>query len=353
MEKFKLVVEMKSDMKKILVSLESWQSKIINNSEIQCDFILNDNKEGQVLSEELNGINALIFMSKRYINEISLQQAGHLKWIGRFGSGFENVDIDACTEKGILVSNTPQGVRESVSEAILGYMLALSTRFVTFNSLIRKKGFKKKEKYMTDRLYGKTVGIIGFGSIGSRLSELVKPLEMEVLVYDPHIEEQTVKNIGAELVDLDYLLRNSDFVSLNVPLTRETKGMLGLKEFKKMKNTAYFINTCRGGIYRDAKLAEALKRDWLKGAALDVFEDEPDIEDNPLLKVDSKKTILTPHIAGARYNMDAIKIVTDILIDSVLKVKNGYLPQNIINPEAVDIHIPPEKRTPSFRLQNR
>ncbi|MFW5988267.1 MAG: NAD(P)-dependent oxidoreductase [bacterium] len=350
MGKFILTVEMSSEMEEIITGFKTWENKIIKNQEIEIIFNKYNKKDKgkKVSPKELEGIDALIFHSSRKINKNSLNKANKLKWIGRFGSGYENVNISACTNAGVMVSNSPEPLWESVAEVIVGYMIALSIKLTTFNSWIRGHGFKNKEKYMTDRLYKKSLGIIGFGGIGSRVCELVQPFEMEVLVYDPYVEEHKIRQKGAEPVLLDYLLSHSDFISLNVPLTKETKGMLRKNDFKKMKNTAYLINTCRGGIYKDAELAEALEQGWLKGAAVDVFENEPDISGNPLLKLDNDQIILAPHIAGARHNMDAIKKIADIFIESVLKVKNGKLPENIINPDAVKTHIPDEKRTPSF-----
>ena len=345
----KFIVGIEYDMRLIDYSLRNWPEKLNNNPEIEIKFLSKERLSGPVRPEELKDIDVFIFMGKRYVNEKSLQLATDLKWIGRFGAGFENIDISACNQKGILVSNAPQGVSESVAEFILSFMLALSTKLTIFDTLIRKNNsFEGSGKHMTSRLFQKILGIIGFGSIGSRLSELIKPFKMKLLINDPYVDKKTIMHVEAESVDLDYLLRHSDFISLNVPLTQQTKGMLREEDFKKMKRTAYLINTCRGGIYHDADLAKALEEGWLAGVATDVFENEPHVKENLLLKVESHKTVLSPHIAGVSHNLDAINMTTDIITDSILKVKKGELPENILNPNAVDINIPKNKLSPSF-----
>lgn len=344
-KKFNLAIE--TDISKPECGIKLDLDNIKDNSDIGIKFLTEKRKKGVVKPEELIDIDAYILIGKRKITEKTLEKADRLKWIGRFGAGFNNVDIDACSRRGILVSNAPQGVREPVAEMLLAYMTALATNLISMNNLIRKQGFEGRDKKSNFCLYEKKLGIIGFGGIAKRLVELVKPINMNIYIYDPYVDGETVESFGGGKVDLDFLLKNSDFISINVPLTKETQGMLGKKEFKKMKKTAYLINASRGMIYKDTVLAEVLEKKWIAGAAIDVFEDEPYVENNPLLDVDN--AILTPHIAGAGINVDAIKIINDLLVQSVLNIKNNKLPLNILNPEAVEKDIPLDNLSPSFR----
>ncbi|ORC37899.1 hypothetical protein B4O97_02555 [Marispirochaeta aestuarii] len=299
-----------------------------------------------VSSAELSGVDYYILMGHRNVGPATLEGNDRLKWIGRFGAGFENVDIDACNKNGVILSNAPYGIREPVAELVLSYILALTTRLPFFNDYIRESSFRDKGKYMTRCIQGSTVGLIGCGGIGQTVARLVAPFSMRVIAYDPYVDRDAVKKLGVELLSLDEVLKSSDYVSLHVPLTDDTRGMLKEDHFRMMKPSAFFINTSRGGIYSDAVLAGILKEGVVAGAGIDVFEDEPDVDSNPLLKC--RTAIVTPHIAGAANNTDAIRMVMKQNVDSVFHQVEGRLPDSIVNPEVLEGKVPEDKITPSF-----
>jgi len=334
-----------SDFRKPGWICENGLKKIINNHEIEVHFLSKEKKVGNILAEYLENVDAFISLN-RIINQESLQKISKLKWIGRLGAGFDNVDIAACTRHGILVSNAPQGLRESVAESVMGFMLALNCRLKRLDSWIRKYGFENKNGNLRQDIFQKTLGIIGFGGIASRILDLVEPFEMEILIYDPYADVAKIESQGGKKVTLDTLLKQSDYVSINVPLTKDTKGMLNKEKFKMMKKTAFLINTSRGGIYEDKVLAEVLKKEWIAGAGIDVFENEPNVSNNPLLNIEN--AILTPHTAGNSNAINALHKTEEILVNSVINIKNGEMPWNILNPEAVEDDIPKKYLSPSY-----
>lgn len=322
--------------------------RLAARSDFSVRFLASSGKDlGDVVSPaEIKDADVYILMGKRRMDASSFEGLDKLKWIGRFGAGFENVDVGTCTGKGILLSNAPLGIREPVAEMVMAYILALAMRLPFFDKFIRKNGFKGKGSHATGCVQGRTLGLIGAGGIAQTLVRLAAPLGMKILAYDPHADAAALKAEGIELRGLEEVLKAADFLSVHVPLTPETRGMLKEEHFRMMKPTAYFINTSRGGIYPDALLARALKEGWIAGAGVDVFEDEPEVEGNPLLSCET--AILTPHSAGAVNNLDSVGMVMESLVDSVFRIADGELPDSIVNPEASSRSVPREKVTPSF-----
>jgi phosphoglycerate dehydrogenase-like enzyme len=321
-------------------------SSILSDPDIDVSFYKTVADSNPIPPELLKDADTFISVLRPVTAE-SLRDAGRLKWIGRFGAGFDNVDIAACTAKGIFVSNAPQGVWISVPEIIIGYMLSLINKLKIYDAHIRKNGFAGADVYNTRCLHGRTIGIIGFGGIGVNLTAIVKAFSMNVQVHDPFADEKRIASAGAKKVDLDTLLGTSDFVSLNVPLTKSTRGMIGAKELAMMKPSAFLINTSRGFVCDDAALAEAIKNKTIAGAAVDVFGGEPNVSDNPLVRLEADNVILSPHIAGGG-SIDAMTITGEKLSECVTRVKNGLFPINIVNPQASKEPVPPECVTPSF-----
>ncbi len=302
-------------------------------------------------AEELSDVDMLILMGRRRIEASSLDGADRLSWIGRFGAGFDTVNKDACSARGVMLSNAPHGVQQSVAELVMAYIFAQATRLVFFDRYIRKNGFGKKALYSTRCVAAQTLGVLGCGGIAQRLVQLMQPFGMTAVAYDPYADESALAADGIELLSLEDLLKRSDFVSVHVPLTSSTRGMLTEQHFHMMKPTAHFINTSRGGIYSDAVLARVLNDGVIAGAAVDVFEREPDVEGNPLLACE--RAIVTPHVAGTANNIDAIAMVMASLVDSVFNIADGELPGSIVNPESVAGDIPPQKLSTSFTSTSR
>jgi D-3-phosphoglycerate dehydrogenase / 2-oxoglutarate reductase len=259
-----------------------------------------------------------------------LRRAPNLLIVSSNGAGFDPVDVDACTAAGVLVVNQSGGNAHSVAEHALGMMLTLSKRILEADRMLRREPNVNRNALIGNEMQGKTIGIIGIGNVGRRLAELCKGLfGMKVLAYDPYVSAADVTARGGEKVELDDLLRRSDFVSINCPLTKDNRGMIGAREFALMRPHAYFITTARGFIHDEAALFEALRDKKIAGAGLDVWSKEPPPADHPLLQFDN--VLASPHTAGvtkeARANMG--RIAAEQMLDTL----DGKRPPRIINPE--------------------
>jgi len=211
------------------------------------------------------------------------------------GAGYDTVDLKACTERGVLVVNQSGGNAEAVAEHVVGMMLALVKRFNETDRALRAGTITSRAGYIGREAYGKTIGIVGLGNVGKRVAELCRVLfHMQVLAYDPYLSAEVIRGRGAEKVELDDLLRRSDFVSINCPLTGESRKLIGAREYALMKPGAYFITTARGSIHDEDALEAALRDKKIAGAGLDTFDVEPLPLDHPLRKMDN--VVLTPHL---------------------------------------------------------
>lgn len=247
------------------------------------------------LAAAIGFYDALIVRGRTRVTGEVIEAGRRLKVIARAGAGLDNIDLEAAERKGIAVINAGESVAVAVAELTLGLMLSLA-RSIPHAHFSVKEGRWEKHSFVGIQLQGKTLGIIGFGRIGKALAKRALALEMKVIAFDPFIPREEAVSLGVTLVPLEELLRNSDFVSIHVPLTPRTRGMIGWKELSLMKPSAYLINTARGGIVDEAALARALEEGRIAGAALDVFENEPPLN-SPLLKSD--KVIFTPHIGAS------------------------------------------------------
>lgn len=248
--------------------------------------------------------------------------------IARHGVGVDNIDLQAATEKRIVVTYTPSANAESVAEHTIGLILALSRHIVDAHLLMRSGGWARLE-FIGIELKGKILGIIGLGSIGSRVAEMAKTFGMRVLAYDPFIDKSKADRLGVELKSLEDVLKESDFVSIHASLTSETRGLIGEREFRLMKSTAFLINTARGAIVDEEALVKALKEKWIAGAALDVYTEEPLPKEHPLRKLEN--VILTPHIAS--YTYEAIRKTDEMVLEALETFFGGGKPKWIANPE--------------------
>jgi D-3-phosphoglycerate dehydrogenase len=264
-----------------------------------------------------------------------LRRAPNLLIVSSNGAGFDPVDVDACTRAGVLVVNQSGGNAHSVAEHALGMLLTLSKRIIEADRVLRRDPNVNRNALIGTEAGGKTVGIVGLGNVGRRIAELCKGLlGMKVLAYDPYLTAAEMATRGGEKVELDDLLRRSDYVSISCPLTKESRGMIGAKQFALMQPHAYFITTARGFIHDEAALAEALRHKLIAGAGLDVWAKEPPPPDHPLLQFDN--VLASPHTAGvtkeARANMG--KIAAEQMLDAL----DGKRPPRIINPEVWSVY---------------
>lgn len=223
----------------------------------------------------------------------SFEGSEQLISIHRVGVGYEKIDLAAATDAGVMLCITPKSNTRPMALTVLTYLLALAMRIRTMDKLTREGRWQERTNYYGVGLTGKTLGLIGVGSIGHEVFKLALPLEMRYLAYDPYLPASALADVKAEMADLNTVLAESDFLSINCPLTEETRGMIGERELRKMKKTAFLINAARGPIVQEKVLIKALEEGWIKGAGLDVFEEEPVSHDNPLLKMDN--VILSPH----------------------------------------------------------
>lgn len=267
------------------------------------------------------------------------------KYILDLISGYDNIDIVAATDHGILVSNMPDLFYEEVADHTMALLLACSRKIVNLNQLVERGEWSAdimgskigREIYpKMVRLQGQTLGLIGFGRIARSVATKAKGFGMRLIAFDPYAAPSVFDEFGVESVGLDQLLRESDFVSVLTPLSDETQGMLGLDEFKKMKPTAYVINTARGPIINRDALYSALTQGLIAGAGLDVTEPEPSTpENNPLVSLDN--VIMTPHSAGQ--DIVAFAHVAKLAVEQVLRFTSGEWPDNLINPDVKEKHI--------------
>src|SRR3954471_6184604 len=264
---------------------------LLKDPRFEWEFLPDNVKE--LTPEHAQRYDALAVLNPKVPGSMMAAPNRRLKIVARIGVAYASVDVPACTANGVILTNTPDGVRRPVATSILLMVLALSHKLRIKDTLTRTGRWAETTSYMGDGLTGKTVGSMGLGNIGSELFRLLAPLNMVHVAYDPYAKADAAAAINVRLTDKDTVLRESDFVCINTPLTPETRGMMGDREFGLMKPTAYFINTARGPIVDEAALIRALQQKTIAGAGLDVFAQEPVGADNPLLAMDN--VIVTPH----------------------------------------------------------
>ncbi|GED16019.1 hydroxyacid dehydrogenase [Aneurinibacillus migulanus] len=250
----------------------------------------------EVLMEEINDCDAVLTRSNAMINRKVIQAGKKLKIIAKYGVGLDNIDIEEATQQGIYVTNTPQANANAVAEHVLALMFCLSKNLLLVDRELRTGNFAIRNQLYSMNLGGKTLGIIGLGRIGRLLADKARQgLGMKVVGYDPYVD--ATSNLSLEIVtDVEWLFKNADVISLHLPLTETTKGIIGKREFLWMKSSAYLINASRGGVVKEDDLIQVLREGRIAGAGIDVFEMEPPDKRNPLFELDN--VIVTPHNAA-------------------------------------------------------
>jgi len=252
-----------------------------------------------------------------------IDSANKLKMISIWATSCHYADLQAAKERGIVVTHVPGYATEAVAEHTFALLFAAIRRLPVADKHVRRGDFDWRP-FGGVELQGKTLGIIGTGSIGCRVAEIAKAFRMQILGYDKYPNMKKAEEIGMKYVDLYTLLKESDFITLHVTLTSETERLIGKKEIEFMKKGAVIINTSQGKVIDEKALIDALKSGKISFAGLDVLEEEPPTKDNPLFKLDN--TILSPHIGF--HTVEAAKRCTDICIDNVVKFLDGH-PQNV------------------------
>ena len=261
--------------------------------------------------------DALITRSGTAVTPELVNAGERLRIVGRAGVGLDNVDVDACTARGILVINAPTANIMSATEHTMAMLLALCRNIPEAHASV-KRGEWTRPKFMGIELSGKTLGVIGLGRIGSRVTVRARAFGMHVIGYDPYIAPTAFERVGAEQVSLEELLAQSDVITVHTPLTDETRGMIGADDIGKMKDGVVLVNVARGGIYEEKALADALNNGKVSGAAVDVFADEPPGKDHPLLN--AKNIILSPHIgANTIEAQDRVAVQTAEMVVEALR----------------------------------
>lgn len=266
-----------------------------------------------------------------FANEAMFARCPSLLAVSSTGAGYDMVDVDDCTKAGIIVVNQSGTNKEGVAEHALGLILSLSKKIALSERAMRTVPNMNRRLYQGNDIRGKTLGIVGIGNIGTRVSELCRGLfGMNVLAYDPLLTAEQVAARGGTQVGLEDLLRRSDYVTVHCPRTKDSFGLFGAAQFALMKPTAYFVNTARGGIHDEAALAGALAKGQIAGAGLDVFLQEPPPLDHPLLAFDN--VIVTPHNAGMT-DESILEMVT-ATAHQWIALFAGRVPPRLVNPEA-------------------
>ncbi|MDA8442451.1 MAG: hydroxyacid dehydrogenase [Peptococcaceae bacterium] len=316
-------------MKRVFVSepIHADAMKLLAN---EVEIVMGSNQD--TLLQQAGDCDGILIRSHKVPGDF-LANAPKVKVVGKHGIGVDNIDVDAATARGILVVNAPESNIHSVAEHALGMILASAKNFLQGDAMLRSSGFKHRNAIVGTELKGKTIGIIGLGKIGLQLARKLQCLDVKIIAFDPYAKPQLAKELDIGLVsNIDLVFAESDFISLHVPLTNTTRGMVGKDDFVKMKKSAYLINVSRGEIVRENDLYEALKNKQIRGAALDVFEKEPPAPDNPLFMLDN--VLLSPH--NAALTEDALIAMATQSAQGILDCLNGKIPKYVVNPQVLN-----------------
>ncbi|PTF03570.1 hydroxyacid dehydrogenase [Staphylococcus devriesei] len=282
----------------------------------------------ETLKKGVKDASALISILSTNVDQEVIDSGKNLKIIANYGAGFNNVDVKYAREKDIDVTNTPKASTAATAELTFGLVLAVARRIVEGDKLSRTKGFDGWAPlfFRGREVSGKTIGIIGLGEIGSAVAKRAKAFDMDVLYTGPHQKKEREREIGAKYVDLNTLLENADFITINAAYNPDLHHMIDTEQFKKMKSTAYLVNAGRGPIVNEEALVKALENKEIEGAALDVYEFEPEITEG-LKSLDN--VVITPHIGNATF--EARDMMSKIVANDTIKKLNGDEPQFIVN----------------------
>lgn len=280
-----------------------------------------------ISAEDLKSIikdyDALVIRSGTQVTAEIIEAADKLKVIGRAGVGLDNVDLKAATKKGIVAMNTPAGNTTSTAEHTMSMILSLSRNIPQACASV-KAGKWERSKFSGVEVHGKTLGVIGFGRIGSTVASMARGFGMKIMAYDPYLSMEIAAKAGVEMVDLDKIFRQADYITIHIPKTGETKNLISDKEFAVMKKGARVINCARGGIIDEQALVRALKEGRIAGCALDVFEQEPPAADHPLFQLEN--CVATPHLGASTSEAQV-----NVAIEIAETVRNALLGKGITN----------------------
>ncbi|MCR4805816.1 MAG: C-terminal binding protein [Clostridia bacterium] len=270
--------------------------------------------------------DVILFTAAKFTSEV-FDALPKLRLMVRYGMGYDTVDLAAARAHGVDVCNAPSYGAEAVSEHAWAMLMAANRKIPSYDAHIRTGEFGKSAAYRPMRMSGKTLGILGFGRIARRVAQFGKGFSMRILAYDPYLPESVFADAGVEKADLDTLLRESDYISVNAPLTKETYHILNAEAFAKMKPTAVLANTARGALIDEDALVDALEKGVIRAAAVDVYENYPKEPDSPLLVPEN--LVLTPHVAWD--TVESYDALHREVTDEVVRFLEGKPNLNIVN----------------------
>ncbi|CAD5244548.1 Glyoxylate reductase [Thermococcus camini] len=295
----------------------------------------------EVLLQKVREVDALVTMLSERIDKEIFDAAPKLRIVANYAVGYDNIDVEEATRRGIYVTNTPDVLTDATADFAWTLLLATARRLIEADRFTRSGEWKREGiawhplMLLGYDVYGKTIGIVGFGRIGQAVAKRARGFGMRILYYSRGRKPEVEKELGAEFRPLDELLRESDFVVLAVPLTKETYRMIGERELKLMRKTAILVNIARGKVVDTEALVKALKEGWIAGAGLDVYEEEPYYNEE-LFSFDN--VVLAPHIGSATYG--AREGMAELVARNLIAFKNGEVPPTLVNKEVVKVRKP-------------
>jgi glyoxylate reductase len=289
----------------------------------------------KVIIDKARNVDALATLLSDKMDAEVFDAAPKLKIVCQLAVGFDNIDVPEATKRGIYVTNTPEVLTDTTADFAWTLLMALARRVVEADKYVRTGQWKVgwHPNMMTGRdVYGTTIGIVGAGRIGYAVAKRAKGFDMKILFYDV-IPRPEIEELGAKKVDLDTLLKESDFVTIHVPLMKETHHLINEQRLRLMKKTAYLVNNSRGPVVDEKALFKALKEGWIAGAGLDVFEQEPTPVDNPLLMLDN--VVVAPHVSSA--SLETRSRMAEMVAENMVAFFQGKQPPNLINPDVMKV----------------
>ena len=291
-----------------------------------------DTHKPEIQPGQISDFDAVLALTP-LVTAATLQGADRLTHIGRFGVGYDSVDVDACTAADVVLTITAGGVNYSVAESVVAFMLALSHKILIKDRMTREGRWDERSDHMGSELRDRMLGIVGLGGIGATLAEMVSPFRMkELIAFDPYLTEDRAAELGVRLVSLDDLMREADFVSVNCPLNDATRNLIGETQIGLMKPTAFLINTARGGIVDEAPLIQALRENRIAGAALDCHEQEPLPPGSPIADLDN--VIVAPHAIA--WSNELFRDLGHIACQQMIDISHGKIPHGVVNTDVLE-----------------
>jgi len=308
---------------------DGWQEVLTDAAGVSVE--INTGLSEAELVEIIGQFDGLIVRSGTQVTRKVIEAAGRLRVIGRAGVGVDNIDVDAATERGIVVANAPGGNTVSTAEHSVSMLLSLSRHIPQATASIRA-GHWNRKAFTGVEVYGKTLGVIGVGRVGQEVVVRARSFGMKILGYDPFLSDSVAEQLRVTLATLDEIFEQADYITLHTPLTKDTRHLISEAQLKRCKKGVRIINCARGGLVDEAALADAIRSGHVAGAALDVFEEEPPPKDHPLLALDD--VICTPHLGA--YTTEAQEQVTRQIAEQVLDALNGQPVPNAVNMPSID-----------------